>query len=767
MLARLKLVGVTGKPGCMRQLELWGGHECTVNRVGRTFHDQTVRSGHQNRIEDLERFAALGLKALRYPVLWERVAPRRPDDQDWSWTDERLARIRDLGMRPIAGLLHHGSGPRYTSLVDQSFPELFAAYARAAAERYPWVEDWTPVNEPLTTARFSALYGHWYPHLADEHLFWAALMNQIQGVRLAMREIRKVNPAARLVQTEDLGRTYSTKAVKHQADFDNARRWMTWDLLCGQVTPGHVLWDRLDGFGLGDQLRQLAEDPCPPDVLGVNHYLTSERFLDHRLEHYPPERHGRNAFMRFADVEAVRVALPAPAGLEGVLDEAWARYGRPLAITESHNGCTREEQVRWIRDAWDAAQRLRSRGVDVQAITAWALLGTFDWNSLLTRHVGHYEVGAFDVRLDPPKATAIAAELKRLGAGGGEPHPATQGPGWWRRDIRLAFRPVFRTMDAPEPKPEVRTPERPSRPLLIAGATGTLGKALARACEWRGIDYRLTGRSEMSLEDESAIAATLDAVQPWGVINAAGWVRVDDAEAEASACMAANAEGALRLARACHERGLPMVGFSSDLVFDGRIDRPYMESDAPCPLNVYGRSKAQAECEILALGGPALIIRTAAFFSPFDPYNFAAHVVRTLSGGRELPAADDLVISPTYVPDLVDATLDLMIDGETGIRHLANQGQVSWAEFARRIAKAAGLNPDLVIGRPAASFRWPAERPAFAALATERGQVMPTLENAIARYAAIVTEPEFAGEAEAEADGRAPDFFGRTSARVS
>lgn len=750
----------------MRQLELWGGHECTVNRVGRTFHDQTVRSGHQSRIEDLDRFAELGLKALRYPVLWERVAPA-PEQFDWSWTDERLGRIRELGMRPIAGLLHHGSGPRYTSLLDQGFPELFAGYARAAVERYPWIEDWTPINEPLTTARFSALYGHWYPHLADEHLFWAALFNQIEATRLAMIEIRKVNPQARLIQTEDLGRTYSTRAVRHQADFDNARRWMTWDLLSGEVTPGHILWDRLDGFGFGDRLRAFADAPSPPDVLGVNHYLTSDRFLDHRLEDYPPERRGGNAFMAFADVEAVRVALPGSGGLEGALDEAWNRYGRPLAVTESHNGSTREEQVRWLREAWNSAERLRSRGVEVQAVTAWALLGTYDWNSLLTRHIGHYEVGAFDVRADPPRPTRLAQELRRLGSGVGEAHPATQGPGWWRRDIRLQFRPVFRTMETPEPRREVRAPDGPARPLLIAGATGTLGKALARACEWRGIDYRLTGRSEMSLDDDAAIAATLDGCEPWGVINAAGWVRVDDAEAMASACMAANAEGAVRLARACRDRRLPLVGFSSDLVFDGRSDRPYVESDTPAPLNVYGASKARAEAEILDLGGRPLMIRTAAFFSPFDPYNFAARVMRTLYADQELYAADDLVVSPTYVPDLVDAVLDLMLDGESGIRHLVNRGAVSWAEFARRLARATGLDERLVKPRPATHFGWPAPRPAFAPLETERGEVMPSLENAIARYAAVVSEAEFAAEAEALADGAPPDLFARTSARFS
>jgi dTDP-4-dehydrorhamnose reductase len=731
----------------MRALELWGGHEQTVNRVGDAYHDQTVRSGHQQRIADLDRFAGLGLKALRYPVLWERTSPHAPDVFDWEWTDLRLARIRELGMRPIAGLLHHGGGPRYTSLVDPAFAPLFGAYARAAAERYPWIEDWTPINEPLTTARFSVLYGHWYPHLADEAMFWTALLNQIDGVRLAMAEIRQVNPAARLIQTEDLGRTYATHAVADQARFDNTRRWMTWDLLAGCVTPDHPMSARLSGFGLGDRLRAIADAPCPPDVVGVNHYLTSDRFLDHRTERYPAHRIGGNAARAYADVEAVRVALPAPGGLEGALEEAWARYRRPLAVTESHNGCTREEQVRWVREAWETAGALRGRGVEVRAITAWALLGTFDWNSLLTRNHGHYEVGAFDVRAPEPRPTAIAAELERIGTDAGEPHPGTEGPGWWRRDLRLAFQPAFRSVETPEPRAQWTAPPPGGRPLLIAGATGTLGKALARACEWRGIAYRLTCRRDLDLADDAAIGRTLDALQPWGVINAAGWVRVDDAESQPQGCFDANADGAVRLARACAARGLPVAAFSSDLVFDGRGRRPYVESDPPSPLSVYGRSKAACERGLLDLDG--LVIRTAAFFSPYDPYNFAAAVARALSAGQPFEAAADLVISPTYTPDLADATLDLLLDGETGLRHLANEGEVSWTEFARKIARALELDPELVRGRRHGEFGWAARRPAYAALATERGPLMPSLDEAVARYAAIVAEAQFAPEAEA------------------
>ena len=276
----------------MQDLELWGGHECTVNRVGDRFFDQTVRSGHQERLGDLDLFAGLGVKALRYPVLWERIAPEAPWRCDWRWTDQRLGRLRELGVRPIAGLVHHGSGPAYTSLIDPEFARGLEAFALAVAERYPWISEWTPLNEPLTTARFSSLYGHWHPHLSDERSFWETLLNEIDGVRLAMAAVRQVNPSARLVQTEDLGRTYSTRAVSHQASFDNERRWVSWDLLCGRVQPGHALWSRLVGFGLQPRLEAIAEAPCPPDVIGVNHYLTSDRFLDHRVDRYPPEKRG-------------------------------------------------------------------------------------------------------------------------------------------------------------------------------------------------------------------------------------------------------------------------------------------------------------------------------------------------------------------------------------------------------------------------------------------------------------------------------------------
>ena len=130
------------------------------------------------------------------------------------------------------------------------------------------------------------------------------------------------------------------------------------------------------------------------------------------------------------------------------------------------------------------------------------------------------------------------------------------------------------------------------------------------------------------------------------------------------------------------------------------------------------------------------IVRTAAFFSPIDHHGFLTHALREVSAGREMLAADDVVVSPTYVPHLVDAVLDLLIDGERGVWHLANDGQVSWADFAALAARLANLDDSLVRRVPVTDLGLRACRPAFSALDSERGKVMPTLESGVTEYLA-------------------------------
>lgn len=718
-----------------RPLALWGGVECTLNRVGDRFADQAARSGHNDRPADLDAIAALGLSTLRIPILWEVVSPHDATSCDWTATDRRMTRLRELGVRPIVGLVHHGSGPAYTNLLDEAFAAGLARHAAHVAERYPWVDAWTPVNEPLTTARFSALYGLWYPHASDERAFWLALLNQIDGVRFAMAAIRAVIPGARLVQTDDLGRTYATKPLAAQADFDNQRRWSGWDLLCGKLVPGHGLWQRLADLGFEERLRAIADAPCPPDIIGINHYLTSDRFLDHRAELFPASTRGTCTFGPLADVEAVRAVQPAPAGIEGALRDAWDRYHLPMALTEVHLGCTREEQLRWLAEAWEAASRLRGEGMDIVAVTAWSLLGAYDWASLLTRAEGRYESGVYDVSAGSLRPTALAAMVADLAAGRPPAHRLLAQPGWWRRKQRLDY-PPHRIASGTQPGAAPRIDE-PCAPLLILGATGTLGQAFAGACRLRSIPHVLTTRAELPLGDPAAIAAQLAAIRPWAVINATGWVRVDDAERDPAGCFDANQAGAVALARACAAHGVPLTNFSSDLVFDGATSRPYVEGDRVAPLGIYGRSKADADAALLAIDGEMLVIRTASFFSPYDVHNFASQLVGTLRAGQRFRAADDIVTSPTFVPDLVRITLDLMIDGETGLWHLTNAGALSWAEFAKSLACATGLDEALVDAVPHGALGWTARRPRYAALASTRGQLMPSLDDAIARFATV------------------------------
>ncbi len=169
----------------MRQIstvEVWGGAEITCNRVADTYFDQMVCSGHASRPADLEAFASLGLRTLRTGLLWER----HEQEPSWKWSDARLAQMQQLGIRPIAGLVHHGSGPPHTSLLDPEFPQKLARYAEAVARRYPWIDAYTPINEPHTTARFSALYGMWYPHHMSRQSYLLALLHQMKAIALSM-----------------------------------------------------------------------------------------------------------------------------------------------------------------------------------------------------------------------------------------------------------------------------------------------------------------------------------------------------------------------------------------------------------------------------------------------------------------------------------------------------------------------------------------------------------------------------------------------------
>jgi dTDP-4-dehydrorhamnose reductase len=696
-------------------------------RIGDDYRDQVRETGHSARLGDIDAMAELGVKAVRYPILWETVAPEAPSELDFSWHDKRLERLHELGIKVVAGLLHHGSGPHYTDLLDPSFPDQLADYARRVAQHYPWIEAWTPINEPLTTARVSCLYGLWYPHLTDIDAAFRATVNQCLAIHRAMRAIREVNAEAQLVATEDVPKTFSTPELQYQADHENERRWLSLDLLDGRLVAGHPLYRWLRNKSASEaELAELATGEGRPDIIGFDHYLTSERYLDQRIHRYPDVSPGSNGRHDYVDVEAVRIAKLRPLLGPGLrLRETWERYKIPIAITEVHHGCTRDEQVRWLKEMWDSAEQERARGADIRAVTLWALFGAVDWRSLLTRRDGIYDVGAFDTRSEPPRPTLVAKAAAKLARGERLDHPILDLPGWWKRPGRTLARPSYDML----PRGAAS-----ARPILITGATGTLGQAFARICAHRGLAYVLTSRGDLDVTEEASIAVALERCKPWAVVNTAGLARTSEADPSFAECLAINATGPELLGRACQAAGIPLVTFSSDLVFDGKLGRPYLEPDEPAPTCAYGRTKAEAEARLLAIDVYALIVRTSAFFGPWDHHNFLASTIGKLRRGEEVVASDKTIVSPTYIPDLVHATMDLLLDGETGIWHLTNQGAVSWHELAKEAAAMAKLDRAMVARlRPAAD-----DGQADTSLSSSRGILLRPLEAALSDFASQI-----------------------------
>ena len=194
------------------------------------------------------------------------------------------------------------------------------------------------------------------------------------------------------------------------------------------------LWHPLRGYlhesgATVAELEFFLDNPCPPNLLGANYYVTSERYLGDRLEHYPESAQGGNGRHWYADTEAVRVLPGGQRGLAVLLGEAWDCYRLLIAVTEAYLGCDcLIEQVRWLGWVWNETARARSGGADVQAITAWSAFGSFDWGSLVTVPTGRYEAGIFEVRTDPPVEAPLADLIRGLAIGRPD-HLALDQPG--------------------------------------------------------------------------------------------------------------------------------------------------------------------------------------------------------------------------------------------------------------------------------------------------------------------------------------------------
>jgi len=700
-------------------MEVWGGVECSINRVRDEYFDQLAYDKQYDRPELLEELIKLGIKTFRYPILWEKNWPIENIEPNWA-IHQQLSLFKENGINIIAGLVHHGSGPLYAEIQSDDFPEKLAEYARKVAKAFPWINDFTPVNEPLTTARFCGLYGLWYPHVKSTKSFLEILINECKGTILAMKAIREINPKARLILTEDLTKIHGTEELKAQVNFENNRKWLSIDLICGRVKIGHPLWEWLLQQQISEEsLYFFNVNAMLPDVLGFNYYVTSERYLDHRIEDYHTSSHGGNGLINYVDIEAVRHPDAKAAGLTTLLLEAWERYQLPMAITEAHLCCGREDQLRWLKSIWEACVKLNRAKITIVGVTFWSIFGAYGWNKLLTQKKGSYEPGAFDLSSGAARPTAIASFITSLTNQKYYANPLVKGKGWWEI---AAHKSVSKVKGKLLP------------PILIVGGSGTLGYAFTKICTERNIQFIAPNRNMFNINNIEQIQNVIKKYKPWAIINASGYVNVDAAEQDVEDCLISNTIGPINLATCCQEHGIHLLSFSSDLVFDGSKSSPYTEDDLIRPLNIYGHSKAEAELHILSINPSSLVVRSSAFFGPWDQYNFVSTLLKNLKRKNTHHAIDDVKISATYVPHLVNTSLDLLIDQEKGIWHLSNIGTVSWYELAVMVAKQAGYDSSNIKKITQVDAKLSAKRPKNSSLVSTRGKLMPTLQEGLDAY---------------------------------
>jgi dTDP-4-dehydrorhamnose reductase len=240
-----------------------------------------------------------------------------------------------------------------------------------------------------------------------------------------------------------------------------------------------------------------------------------------------------------------------------------------------------------------------------------------------------------------------------------------------------------------------------------------------------------TGRS-VPIHEPARIEDVFQERHPDVVFNCAAYNSVDQAEAEPEAARESNVIGPRVIAAACRRHGAVFVHYSTNFVFDGSLDRDYVESDEPAPLSVYGASKLAGEAEVFSSGARALVIRTAAVYG--GPHSFPRRILQRAAGNDRIQVVSDQRVNPTYARDLAAASIELVDQGVAGIVHVAGGGCCGWDEFARAVLDEFGVNTE-VEPVPSSSFPTPARRPINGCLGTARYRALRPWREALHEWA--------------------------------
>jgi dTDP-4-dehydrorhamnose reductase len=279
--------------------------------------------------------------------------------------------------------------------------------------------------------------------------------------------------------------------------------------------------------------------------------------------------------------------------------------------------------------------------------------------------------------------------------------------------------------------------------LLLTGASGMLGRDVARAGERAGYELVRPARSELDVTNADAVESALVRARPDAVVNCSAWTDVDGAETHRAEAHAVNAHGAGNLARAAAAIGAQLVHVSTDYVFAGDpplgpngAPRPYVESDPTGPRSVYGETKLEGERQVLAASNGHVVARSSWLFG-VDGHNFVATMLRLARERDAVQVVSDQVGCPTWTGHLAPALLGLIEREVRGLVHLAGAGHISWNGFAREIFRQADVDCRVEPATTAQMAR-PAPRPGWSVLESEREDVlgMPDWRDGLAGYLA-------------------------------
>jgi dTDP-4-dehydrorhamnose reductase len=281
-----------------------------------------------------------------------------------------------------------------------------------------------------------------------------------------------------------------------------------------------------------------------------------------------------------------------------------------------------------------------------------------------------------------------------------------------------------------------------TRRIVVFGSFGQLGVELCAELTRRGYEVRGFERKALDISDGDKVERALAEFDPWAVFNAAAYNHVDVAEREPLAAYEANALGVRNIALACRQNDARLIHFSTDYVFDGKLGRPYVETDPTHPLGAYAVSKLAGEMYIQAYLPRPIIVRTSGVFGPGGLRtargNFPELMLRLAREGKPIRVVEDHTASPTYAPALASRSIDLLERDLDGIFHIGGGQPISWFEFAKLIFEKAGVTANLT-ATSEREYRTAANRPKFSALENARLRThqiapMPALADAVGEY---------------------------------